>query len=398
MRVAVASWTARHAGGIESYLAAVMPAMRQAGIDLAFFHEVDEPARRGRIDRGADIPVFSVASSGVEGALAQLRKWKPDLVYAHGLHDSSTADRLLELAPSVTFVHTYTGTCISGTKTHISPQPVACSRPFGPACLALYFPRRCGGSNPVTMMRLYRSQWQRHRTLARQAVVITHSEHMKDELVRHGILASVVAYPISMPLADESSPPHVLNDVLFAGRMDRVKGGTLLLNALPQIRRQLGRPIRVQFSGDGPDRQLWVECASRIQAADAQISIRFPGWSDEAELSAHMRASRLLVVPSVWPEPFGSVGMGAARCGVPAAAFAVGGIPQWLHDGINGHLASVSPPTSGGLADAVVSCLRDPQHYAELSRGARQMAARFTMERHIPELMRVFEQALHGRR
>ena len=52
-----------------------------------------------------------------------------------------------------------------------------------------------------------------------------------------------------------------------------------------------------------------------------------------------MKASRLLVVPSVWPEPFGSVGMAAARCGVPAAAFAVGGIPQWLHDGVNGHLA-----------------------------------------------------------
>jgi glycosyltransferase involved in cell wall biosynthesis len=397
MRVAVASWTARYAGGIESYLAAVMPAMRRAGLDVSFFHEVDEPAQRGRIDTADGVPVFSVASSGVEGALSQLSKWKPDVIYAHGLHDERTANRLLDVAPSVTFVHTYVGTCISGTKTHRSPQPVACSRRFGPACLALYFPRRCGGLNPVTMMRLYRVQGQRHHVLTRQSAVITHSEHMHDELVAHGIAASVIAYPISIPSDDESSPVNVSNDILFAGRMDAVKGGMLLLNALSQVRRDLARPLRVQFSGDGPDRQQWEECAASVQAGDSGISIRFPGWSNESEMSAQMRASRLLVVPSVWPEPFGSVGLAAARCGVPAAAFAVGGIPQWLHDGVNGHLASASPPSAAGLADAVVRCLRDPQHYAELSRGARQTAAQFTMERHLPDLMRIFEKAVNGR-
>ena len=398
MRVAVASWTARYAGGIESYLAAVMPAMRQAGLDVSFFHEVDEPAHRGRIDEAAGVPAFSVASTGVERAIAQLSEWKPDLVYIHGLHDATTADRLLDVAPSVTFVHTYIGTCISGTKTHISPQPVACSRRFGAACLALYFPRRCGGGNPVTMMRLYRSQSQRQQTLARQGAVITHSEHMKNELVRHGISASVVTFPVSMPDVDDIAPADASNDILFAGRMDRVKGGILLLDALPQIRRDLDRPLRVQFSGDGPERQRWEERAASIQARDPRISVSFPGWSDEAQLCAQMKTSRLLVVPSVWPEPFGSVGLAAARCGVPAAAFAVGGIPQWLHDGVNGHLSAALPPASAGLADAVVTCLRDPEHYAQLSRGARQTAARFTMERHLPDLMSVFEKAVHGRR
>jgi glycosyltransferase involved in cell wall biosynthesis len=397
MRVAVASWTARYAGGIESYLAAVMPAMRQAGLDVSFFHEVDEPAHRDRIDVAADVPSFSVASSGVEAAISQLSKWKPDVVYMHGLHDVTTANRLLDVAPSVTFVHTYTGTCISGTKTHLSPRPVACSRRFGPACLALYFPRRCGGSNPITMMRLYRLQWRRHETLTRHAAVITHSGHMKNELARHGISASVVSYPISVPHADRDSPALPSNDILFAGRMDRLKGGIVLLNALPQIRRDLDQPLRVEFSGDGPDRKQWEKRAASIQAREPQISIAFPGWLDEAHLSGHMNTARLLVVPSVWPEPFGSVGMAAARCGVPAAAFAVGGIPQWLHDGVNGHLASAAPPTAAGLAEAIVTCLRDPQHYEQLACGAREMAARFTMARHLPDLMAVFERVVHGR-
>jgi hypothetical protein len=31
--------------------------------------------------------------------------------------------------------------------------------------------------------------------------------------------------------------------------------------------------------------------------------------------------------------------------------------------------------------------LEDPAHYAALRNGAREMAARFTMERHLPALM-----------
>jgi glycosyltransferase involved in cell wall biosynthesis len=395
MRVAVASWTSRYAGGIESYLGAVMPAMRHAGLDVSFFHEADEPAQRARIDLAEEIPVFSVASSGVERAVAQLAKWKPDVVYIHGLHEVSTANRLLDIAPSVTFVHTYVGTCISGTKTQTRPKPAACSRQFGPACLALYLPCGCGGNSPVTMMRLYRTQQRRHQNLSHQAAVITHSEHMRNELVRHGIPASVVSYPVSVPHAAGPDFSRGSIDILFAGRMENVKGGTLLLDALDRVRRDLDRPLRVQFAGDGPARQQWEELAKGVQARNANVAVEFSGWSNELQLSATMQASRLLVVPSVWPEPFGSVGMAAARHGVPAAAFAVGGIPQWLHDGVNGHLAA-TPATAEGLGVAIVKCLRDERHYADLSRGAIEMAARFTMQQHIPEVMRVFERVVHG--
>jgi glycosyltransferase involved in cell wall biosynthesis len=397
MRVAVASWTARHAGGIESYVAAIMQAMRDAGLDVSFFHEADEPRARSPIHVAADIPVFSVASRGVDAAVRALSKWRPDVVYAHGLHDVDTADRLLAIAPSVTFVHTYVGTCISGTKTHMSPHPVACSRVLGPACLALYFPRRCGGLSPLTMVQLYAVQRRRAAVLSRQHAVITHSAHMREELRAHGIDATVIPYPISMAAADPSDPVAHTHDLLFAGRMDKVKGGTLLLDALPRIATALDSPIRVLLSGDGPERARWQSHATRIQARRPDISIDVPGWSSEANLSAQMKQSRLLVVPSVWPEPFGSVGLAAARYGVPAAAFAVGGIPQWLRDGVNGHLAPANPPTSAGLADAVIRCLEDPEHYGELSRGAREAAAQSTIDRHLPELIGVLDRVVRGR-
>jgi glycosyltransferase involved in cell wall biosynthesis len=397
MRVAVASWTIRHAGGVESYLEKVIPAMRAKGLDVAFVHEVDAPSDRARIDIGG-VPVFNAASHGFDAALAALRAWKPDVMYIHGLRDPQSFERLTAIAPSVSFVHTYLGTCVSGAKTHTRPVPIPCEKRFGPMCLVHYFPRGCGGRSPVTMWQLYRKEGQQLATLRKQNAVITHSTHMQHELAAHGVTAGVIPYAVTIPGLESAVNAAKSCDILFAGRMDHLKGGMLLLEAIPLIRRRLDRLLRVVFAGDGPDRPLWESRASTIANGDSGVTILFPGWCDEARLGMLMRQSRLLVVPSVWPEPFGSVGMAAAGRGVPAAAFAVGGIPQWLHEGVNGHLAPGSPPTAAGLADAVVRCLGEPRHYEELCRGAQRIAATFTMEEHLPELIRILANVSHGRR
>ena len=73
----------------------------------------------------------------------------------------------------------------------------------------------------------------------------------------------------------------------------------------------------------------------------------------------------ILVMPSLWPEPFGLIGQEANRQGVPVVAYATGGIPEWLTDEVNGCLAPGNPPTVEGLADALVRCLSDrPRHRA----------------------------------
>ena len=392
MRVAVLAWTAQRLGGIEAYLSLVLPAMARAGLDLAFWYEHHETGERQPIDLPSETPLFSAAELGAAGAIQRLRDWKPDVLYVHGLHDTSAERDLLRIAPAVQFVHTYIGTCVSGTKTHTRPGMIACDRQFGAACLAYYFPRGCGGNSPSTMWNLYREQSRRLALLREYRAVLTHSAHMQSELDRHGVRSTVVPFPVtSTPGPNDYRGGAALN-LLFAGRMDALKGGAFLLDALPDVQRQLGRPLRLTMAGDGRDRREWGERARTIQAANSNIEVTFPGWRTADQLDVLMARTDLLVVPSVWPEPFGSVGPTAAQHGVPAAAFAVGGIPQWLREGVNGHLAPGHPPSASALAKAIVSCVQDPHHYAALCSGARKVGASFTMDRHLPELMRVFQQ------
>jgi glycosyltransferase involved in cell wall biosynthesis len=99
-----------------------------------------------------------------------------------------------------------------------------------------------------------------------------------------------------------------------------------------------------------------------------------------------MRLADLLAVPSVWPEPFGLVGIEAGCVGLPAVAYEVGGIAEWLVPGRSGEVAPGDPPTVAGLADAIVRALQDPARHASLRRGAWEVASQFTMAAHMSRL------------
>ena len=419
MRILIANWSRRMVGGVETHLNSIIPEIAQLGHETAFVSEVSLPAGRELIALPLGVPAWCVEESGEDEVLAAVTAWRPDLIYVHKLERPEFEARLLGVAPAVFFAHDYYGTCISGLKTFKTPVTTPCDRRFGWQCLAHYYPHRCGGLNPVTMLKLYRLQSRRLRLLRRYRAILTHSEHLKAEYIKHGIeparvfnLSYYARKSRPAPRTDAESLHGTPSEgaeagasaprdgdgrpfrLLFLGRMDRLKGGQILLDALPRARALLGRPVRLVFAGDGPARGAWEQSALALSRWHEGIEVEFAGWVQGAALDSLLASSDLLVVPSQWPEPFGLVGVEAGLRGVPAAAFAVGGIPTWLSDGVNGHLAPGDPPTAEGLAEAVAKCLRDPQAHARLRRGAVEKARHFNLESHLRALKEVFEHVL----
>ncbi|MGH7918214.1 MAG: glycosyltransferase family 4 protein, partial [Candidatus Binataceae bacterium] len=175
-----------------------------------------------------------------------------------------------------------------------------------------------------------------------------------------------------------------------------LKGGAMLLEALPQAAAVLARPLKLAFAGDGPARAAWEAKARGLEARHSSLKINFTGWVAHDQLAGLYQDADLLVMPSLWPEPFGLSGAEAGLYGLPTVAYAVGGIPEWLHDGVNGHLAPADPPTTAGLADAIIACLRDRDHYQRLCEGARVSSRRMTISNHLGRLLEVFSAVRQG--
>jgi glycosyltransferase involved in cell wall biosynthesis len=388
MRVAVVTQHRDRVGGVESYLHAVLP-MLSARHDLAFWSADDTITSRGPIVLPSGVPGARL-DPNADGAAREVRDWRPDVIFSHGLEDPAVEAAVLGVAPAVHVQHAYHGTCISGTKTMAWPGVTPCERALGPGCLAKYFPRRCGGASPITMTSLYRTQTARLEMLRRVEAVMTLSHHMAEELRRNGVPAERIRVvpPFVQPSPVVRAPrrPHEAAKLLFLGRLEPLKGVRQLLDALSHVADRLARPVSLVVAGDGAERDALEAHAASLFTFDGRIQVRFTGWQVQSGRARLLAEADALVVPSVWPEPFGLVGLEAASAGVPAVAFAVGGIPEWLRDGENGCLAPADGARPALLAEAIARCVASPGDLARLSAGARAVAAQWTIERHLAML------------
>jgi len=121
------------------------------------------------------------------------------------------------------------------------------------------------------------------------------------------------------------------NLIVYAGQILRGKGVDVLLESLAL----LTTPFEAMIIGDGNHR---AHCERLSHQLGLQNRVHFTGFISQPEIVRYYRESSVAVISSIWPEPFGAVGLEAMRCGLPVVGFDAGGIKEWLIDGVNGYL------------------------------------------------------------
>lgn len=388
MRILFANDGVGDAGGVQNYLAAVMPALAARGHQVALLH-LDPLRPHAPSPAPAGAPHFGMAEAGMDAAVFAALAWAPDVAFVHNMRPLEVDRRLCAAVPTVKFMHGYFGTCVSGQKAHLFPGPQVCRKPLGPGCIPIYATRRCGRMRPGYVAEGYRWAGEQNAMFGGYASIVTASRHMRDEYVRNGAPADRV-HPIPLFPTIDGEPADAPAEfrVLFLGRMTPVKGGDVLIRAVGEASDRLGRPIPVTMAGDGPQRAAWERLAARLE-----VDAAFTGWVDDDGRAALFRAASLLAVPSVWPEPFGLVGLEAGVFGVPSVAFGVGGIGDWLTRGFNGWLVPGDAPSAARFGDAIVHAAGNPDLLARMRVNARAMAERMSLARHVDALERVLASA-----
>jgi len=112
-------------------------------------------------------------------------------------------------------------------------------------------------------------------------------------------------------------------DIVFLGRLVSDKGCDLALHALAQLKAE-GICPSFTVIGDGPQRAALERLAVELHIA-AQVDFRgVVRESRGRELARHT----VMVIPSIWAEPFGLVALEGLAAGCVVAASSAGGLPE----------------------------------------------------------------------
>jgi glycosyltransferase involved in cell wall biosynthesis len=171
--------------------------------------------------------------------------------------------------------------------------------------------------------------------------------------------------------------------VAFAGRVSSEKGVDILLAAaalMPDL------PFKV--AGDGPVLPAMISQAPK--------NVHFVGRLAYDELLSFYKKARMLVVPSVWFEPFGMVAADAMALGLPVVASRIGGLPDVVDEGVTGLL--FEPGNAVELVQQIRRIWDDPVLGARLGKSGRTKAAqRYSQEAYYRNLLAAYNTAIHGR-
>jgi glycogen synthase len=171
-------------------------------------------------------------------------------------------------------------------------------------------------------------------------------------------------------------------DLIFVGRLVSDKGVHLLIEALAQLRSRGLRPS-LTIVGKGPEE---ASLRAQAQAAHVATQVSFVGWHGKAELARLLNEHRLIVVPSLWQEPFGIVALEGIACGCVAVGSEGGG----LRDAIGPCGRTFPNGDAAALAATLEPLLREPQGLDALRAGAEQHLRRHRLDRVAAEYLSVF--------
>ena len=362
-------------GGVGAHVKESAAALARAGIDV---HVLAARVRSDEQAPGVTVherPQLLDGHAPVRTRLGPAIDGGAEIVHIHQLDEPALVKALQAEAPIVISAHGFPG-CTSGVY-YFAPGH-ECTRAHGPGCVVNLLARGCAHTRyPRTLPAKYRNVTRGLAVLRSADLVISYSSAVDRHLAVNGLTRRTIVpyFPTMTPR--EGSGHATRRRVVFAGRLVIDKGVDALIEAASSVDGEF------VICGEGRREPKLRALAGRV---GAEQRIRFRGWVGPDELAQELADASVVAVPSLWPEPFGIVGIEALAAGRPAVGSATGGIGDWLEDGVCG--TTVAPGDAGALAQALSDLLDDPERQHTMGLAGRALVAeRFSPERHVAKLL-----------
>jgi glycosyltransferase involved in cell wall biosynthesis len=317
---------------------------------------------------------------------ALIRRERPDVMHCHNtfplISPSLYYAARRERVPVVQTLHNYRLLCPSGLLLRKGRICEDClRRPLAwPALVhGCYRGSRVASAVVAAMLATHRASGTWSRAVTRYIAL---TQFARQKFIAGGLPAGRIAVKPNCVVPDPGPGSGQGGYAVFVGRLSQEKGVATLLTAW----RQLAGQVPLRIVGDGPLRE------PVRAAADGLPGVQWLGWRPFEEVLAVIGDAALLVMPSIWYEPFGRTVIEAYAKGTPVLAARVGGMVELVDHGRTGLL--FAPGSSEDLAATV------RQFWADLPAAPMRQAAReqyeanYTAEANYRMLMNIYVEAL----
>jgi glycosyltransferase involved in cell wall biosynthesis len=281
-----------------------------------------------------------------------VRKIKPDVIHVE--HKAVGFVQLGKIArtPTVLFVRDYWPLCLSGEFFNGKTPCFNCSQPNMLKCTIangtyfldirrlpeimynlLFLPQRLFLSKNVL---------SRKQKMVKQAdKVLVNSIYMKNLLKLYLKLEDEkigVVYP-PLPVFPYVAPSTTVNEqktFAYIGWLTHGKGIINLLKAFHKAVRENPK-IHLRIFGRG-NMERYI--GTYIVSNGLGHNISFEGFLEHSQFCQIMETTDVVIVPSLWPEPFGRITSEAMVCGRPVIINPVGGLTEQVEDSRTGFYAN----------------------------------------------------------
>lgn len=238
--------------------------------------------------------------------------------------------------------------------------------------------------------------------------IVTVSEAMREDLVRHGWQASKISVVwngvdpdkydpslVKSEAAEEIRKRHGVptdgNMILFIGRLTWVKGVRNLVQAMPSIVKEYPK-TKLVILGKGEEQRDIIELASRL-GVDENVQCHFE-FVPEPERIAYYAAADVCVFPSTY-EPFGIVSLEAMSMAKPVVVGAngvVGFKEQVVSSGSDQNGLHVNGNDPADIAWGLKEALKDPSKARQWGENGRKRVLQyFTWRKAAEQTLNIYE-------
>jgi D-inositol-3-phosphate glycosyltransferase len=391
-------------GGMSVYVRELSSSLARAGVACDVYTRADEPSlapsvhvepglRVHHVQAGPLAPVpkealFPLVEEFTAGVLESIvRDGLPDAIHANYWLSGIAGHSLkhtLEL-PLVSTFHT-----LARVKAEASPEETEASEPSRRADAEAHV---IGCSDAVLASCTVESD---------QIVDLYHADPSRIEIVPPGVELAFFS-PGYKPQARRAiGMPGDGPLLLFAGRIQPLKGGCTAVRALSALARygygpSSDKAARLVVVGgpSGPHgEEELAEMHRLVDELGLAGQVRFLPAQAHERLSTFYRAAEVCLVPSR-SESFGLVALEAAACGTPIVASAVGGLTTLVEHGKTGYLVETRDSSDDwaraeGFAARVAEILGDDTFAAEMGMAAAERARGYTWPLAAARLRRLY--------